>query len=474
MLLLPKRRIAPRRREEKCPLSKTPTKLGQAAAGFIPGGGEMGERSREFDWSSTAVGPMSSWPQSLKTVVRILLDSRYAMWLGWGPEFTFFYNDAYARMTLGAKHPGALGRPASQVWPEIWDEVGPRAESVVRTGVATWDEGLLLFLERRGFPEETYHTFSYSPVPDDSGGVGGMLCVVTEDTERTIGERRLRTLRELAARATDEAKSGDDACHAAARALASNPHDLPFLLLYLLDADGRSARLTGASGLSSKSPAAPPRVDLSAPPTNAAWPFRQVMETGRAETVAGLKQRFGSLPGNVWPEPPHSAVVLPLRKSRQESHAGFLVAGISPRLALDDSYLGFLDLVAAQIASAVASARSYEEERKRAEALAELDRAKTTFFSNVSHEFRTPLTLLMGPVEELLAESEFSLSESQREQLTLAHRNALRLQKLVNTILDFSRIEAGRVQASYEPVDLAALTRRSGRQFPVGVRTRGP
>src|SRR5215468_8485479 len=150
-------------------------------------GGEMTERTRAFDWSKTPVGPPDGWPQSLKTIVRVLLDSRYAMWLGWGPDLTFFYNDAYARMTLGPKHPWALGRTAREVWSEIWDDIGPRAESVIRTGQATWDEGLLLFLERRGFSEETYHTFSYSPVPDDRGGIGGMICVVNEDTERTIG-----------------------------------------------------------------------------------------------------------------------------------------------------------------------------------------------------------------------------------------------------------------------------------------------
>ncbi len=208
----------------------------------------MGERTRAFDWSKTPVGPVADWPQSLKIAVRIMLDSRYAMWLGWGPEFTFFYNDAYARMTLGPKHPWALGRSAREVWSEIWDDIGPRAESVVRTGQATWDEGLLLFLERRGFPEETYHTFSYSPIPDDQGGVGGMLCVVTEDTERTIGERRLRTLRELAARTTEEAKSAEEACQTAARTLAENRHDLPFVLIYLLDADAKTAASGGCHG----------------------------------------------------------------------------------------------------------------------------------------------------------------------------------------------------------------------------------
>src|SRR5262249_38272863 len=114
------------------------------------GSGEMSRLMRQHDWSATPLGPVAQWPQELKTVVRIMLDSRYAMWLGWGPEFTFLYNDAYARMSLGAKHPWALGRPAREVWAEIWDDIGPRCESVVRTGRAAWGERLLLFLGRRG------------------------------------------------------------------------------------------------------------------------------------------------------------------------------------------------------------------------------------------------------------------------------------------------------------------------------------
>ncbi len=165
------------------------------------GNGEMAACMQSFDWSKTAVGPVERWPQSLKTTVCIMLTSRYAMWMAWGPELTYFYNDAYTP-TLGIKHSWALGSPASRVWAEIWPDIGPRIESVLRSGEATWDEGLLLFLERSGYPEETYHTFSYSPLADDTGAVSGMLCVVTEETERLIGERRLKTLRDLGARTT--------------------------------------------------------------------------------------------------------------------------------------------------------------------------------------------------------------------------------------------------------------------------------
>ena len=175
------------------------------------GGGELGELVREFDWSTTPLGEIGKWPQSLKTVVGVMLTSRFAMWMGWGPELTFFYNDAYARMSLGKKHPWALGRPSSEVWAEIWDDIGPRIRRVLESGEATWDEALLLFLERSGYREETYHTFSYSPLSGDDGKVAGNLCVVTEETDRVIGERRLRTLRSLATELST-AITEDDVC----------------------------------------------------------------------------------------------------------------------------------------------------------------------------------------------------------------------------------------------------------------------
>jgi PAS domain S-box-containing protein len=433
---------------------------------LFAGESEMSRLMRSHDWSATPVGPVAGWPQSLKIAVRILLGSRYAMWLGWGRDLTFFYNDAYAHMTLGAKHPWALGRSAREVWAEIWKDIGPRAESVFSTGIATWDERLLLFLERQGFPEETYHTFSYSPVPDDKGTVGGMLCVVTEDTEQVIGERRLKTLRELAARTTEEAKSAKEACEIAARMLAGNPQDLPFALMYLLDPDSKAARLAGATGLPFNSPAAPKFIDLTLPHIEQnAWPIGRVIETGNAEVVTDFRTRLGNSPVGVYREPPHTAAVLPVKRSGQERLAGFLVAGISPRRPFDDAYRGFFDLLAGQVATAVANASAYEEERQRAEALAELDRAKTTFFSNVSHEFRTPLTLMLGPVEDALARHAEGQLSVNRETLSVVHRNGLRLQKLVNTLLDFSRIEAGRVQASFEPTDLARFTAELASNF---------
>ena len=152
----------------------------------------------DFDWGSTPLGPAVAWPDSLQAVVRILLTSRFPMWMAWGPELTFLYNDAYRLTTLGKKHPWALGRPAAAVWHEIWKDIGPRVHQVMESGEASWDEKLLLILERSGYPEETYHTFSYSPLSDSEGRIVGMLCVVMEDTVRVIGERQLASLSTLA------------------------------------------------------------------------------------------------------------------------------------------------------------------------------------------------------------------------------------------------------------------------------------
>jgi PAS domain S-box-containing protein len=418
-------------------------------------GGELGELVRQFDWSTTPLGEIAEWPQSLKTVVRVLLTSRFAMWMGWGPELTFFYNDAYGRMSLGKKHPWALGRPSSEVWAEIWDDIGPRIRKVLQSGEATWDEALLLFLERSGYREETYHTFSYSPLSGDDGKVAGHLCVVTEETDRIIGERRLKTLRSLATELSTTITE-DDVCASIAHSLAENQQDLPFTLTYLFTKDGDHAYLACTSGVAEGHPAAPNAIDLTA--TNHAWPIPELLNQKSSVTVDNLAEQFNSIPTGFWDIPPSRALLVPITSQGQDLPAGVLVAGLNPYRQMDVSYSGFINLIAGQIAASVASARAYDDERKRAEALAEIDRAKTTFFSNVSHEFRTPLTLMLGPLQDLLARSQTHLSPTAKEQLELANRNGARLLRLVNTLLDFSRIEAGRVQAVYQATDLATFT----------------
>jgi PAS domain S-box-containing protein len=426
----------------------------EPASEELVGGGELGELVRQFDWSTTPLGKSERWPQSLKTIVRVLLTSRFGMWMGWGPELTFFYNDAYRRMTLGEKHPWALGKPSNQVWSEIWGDIGPRIQKVLESGEATWDEGLLLFLERSGYREETYHTFSYSPLSGDDGKVSGHLCVVTEETDRIIGERRLITLRSLASELSTTT-TDDDVCAAIARSLSENKKDLPFTLTYLFSKDEDSAYLACTSGILAGHSAAPTTIQLDA---DQPWPIGKLLVQKSPLTIENLAERFDSIPTGYWDRPPFRAVLVPITSQGQDVLAGVLVVALNPYRQMDASYSGFIDLVAGQIAASIANARAYDEERKRAEALAEIDRAKTTFFSNVSHEFRTPLTLMLGPVQDLLARSQTHLTPTAKEQLELANRNGARLLRLVNTLLDFSRIEAGRVHAVYQATDLATFT----------------
>ncbi len=421
------------------------------SVGFLAGGGELGALMRAADWSRTSLGPVETWPQALRTSVRIMLTSRQPMFVWWGDELINLYNDAY-KSIVGGKHPWALGQPASQVWHEIWDQVGPRAKLAMTANEGTYDEALLLIMERHGYREETYYTFSYSPVPDDTGEAGGILCANTDDTQRIIGARQVALLRELAAHTAD-ARTIADACSLSAQSLETNLRDLPFALIYLLDSDHRRVVLAGCSGMGANHAAAPEGAHLDGP---SVWPFAEVLRTHAPALVTNLPA-VGSLPSGAWDCAPKQAVVLPIAPSGKTGRSGVLVAGLNPYRLFDDSYQGFLSLVAGQIAAAVANAHAYEEERRRAEALAELDRAKTTFFSNVSHEFRTPLTLMLGPLEELLSEDRESRQDD-RTLISVAYRNGLRLLKLVNSLLDFARIEAGRVQASYEPTDISAFT----------------
>src|SRR5215472_4256952 len=365
------------------------------------------------------------------------------------------YNGPY-RTILGIKHPAALGKSAREVWAEIWDQIGPRADAVILRGESTYDEALLLLVERHGYLEETYFTFSYSPLPDDQGHVGGLFCAVTEETQRVIGERRLRLLREIAA-AMAESRTPSQVCESASQCLSNAGRDLPFALIYLLDANGKTLIKTAETGFAAAHPAAPVSASFDEA-AEAVWPFRDVIESGHAVFIEDLSRRFTRIPKGEWNDEPGSAILLPIAQQGQPRASGVFIAGLSPHRKFDDEYRGFVSLLSAQIGGALANAVAYDTERRRAEALAELDLAKTQFFSNVSHEFRTPLTLMLGPLEEVLAEGRERLSPEQHEQVAVAHRNALRLLKLVNTLLDFSRIEAGRLQAVYEPTDLCTFT----------------
>jgi PAS domain S-box-containing protein len=433
---------------------------------FFARGGEMGALMQTVDWAETPLGPVESWPQSLRTSISICLFSRFPIILWWGAEKVMVYNDAYRPM-LGQKHPKSMGQRGRECWSEIWDIIGPMLEGVYYDGVATWSSDQMLPLFRNGYTEECYFTFSYSPIFDETGRIGGIFTAVTETTRRVLSERRLATLRDLSENA-NRGQSTEDACRMAAATLDDNPLDVPFAFIYLVEESSGTARLVAET---TGTDFAPPMVDLNSD-SPFCGPLREAFQSAQTVILDDFAG-FDNVPPGPWPETPHTALVLPITAPTQERPVGFLIAGVSARLALDDDYRGFHHLVSGHIGTAISNARAFEAERQRAEMLAEVDRAKTTFFTNISHEFRTPLTLMLGPLEDLLNNPAYDLDKTERDLVEVTHRNGLRLLKLVNTLLDFSRIQAGRTQAVYEPVDLAAYTAELASTFRSAIERAG-
>ncbi|KAB7730491.1 response regulator [Rudanella paleaurantiibacter] len=317
-------------------------------------------------------------------------------------------------------------------------------------GEGTYIKDQRMFLDRYGYLEETFMTFSFAPIRDESGQVGGIFHPITETTDKMLSARRTQVLRDVAA-LTGQAKTKEAIYENLALGETDFALDLPFLLVYELDEEGTYARLANAVGLSQQYPVPAHLLELNVAQTD--W----LSELSNTLVINDLLGKMAPLEAGPYPELPHTAVRLPIRLSTRAEPVGFLVAGVSPRRALDPDYLTFYAMLANTISTAFSNVYAYQEEQKRAEALAAIDRAKTAFFSNVSHEFRTPLTLMLGPLEELLQRADVQVSDV-KEPIETTHRNALRLLKLVNNLLDFSRTEAGRTRATYRPVDLVGLT----------------
>ena len=411
---------------------------------LFSGGGQLAAYMRSMDWSATPLGSAETWPHSLRTSVSICLNSSFAILVWWGPELVALYNDAYAPI-IASKHPWALGKAGKQIFPEIWDIVGPMLSRVLSHGEAVRADDLLLFLERNAYPEECYFTFSYSPILDENGTVGGVFTPVQETTERVIGERRLTSLTHVA-EARSHATGGVQAVLTQiSGALAANRADLPFFAIYLLEQDQTTARVAACS--QSKI------VPETMAPAGAPFAWERVLG---GELVVTPAASTPELARSAWGRPVEAFAIVPFGQSSSNSIRGFLLAALNPHKHLDESYRSFLSLLADHIGGAIADAEAAEQERRRVEAMAEIDRAKTVFFSNISHEFRTPLTLIIGPVHDLLANQ--TTPAEVRDALTLVQHNSVRLQKLVTSLLDFSRIEAGRTQTNLRPVRLGQLT----------------
>ena len=439
-------------------LTESPNQRTTTSLDFLSGGGEMGERIRNFDWSQTSLGDPKQWQNSLRTCVRIMLSSSQPIWIGWGNDLIKLYNDPYIDIVRG-KHPGALGQPASVVWKDIWKDIEPLLSRAMIKDQGTYVEAQLLIMERSGFPEETYYTFSYTPVLGDDGKPAGIICYNVSDSERIINERSLKTLQQMDTLA--QKKTEREVYEQASKALETNDKDFPFALIYKIEDDGSKATLVASTDNTEDHSEIRKEINLEKPGIHSTNIAQAVAENRIIESINN--GRWKNLPKGAWDVMPHGFVHVPIKAANKKFPFAILTIGLNPYRKFDTSYQNFVQLIADRISLGVNNVMANEEERKRIKALEELDKAKTIFFSNISHEFRTPLTLMLGNIEEALNEPE-SVPKN-LERMNATHRNAMRLLKLVNTLLDFSRIESGRQKAFYSLTDIVSYTNNLAANF---------
>jgi signal transduction histidine kinase/DNA-binding response OmpR family regulator len=406
--------------------------------------GEIAALAREIAWERTAFGPVRAWSPVLRTVLRLVIDSPQPINIYWGPQLLCLYSDADIP-TLGPRYRDAFTRPHRVAFPEARQNDAIFAR--VLAGETIHEPMMRIPFIRNGRLEDAWFDQSFTPIREADGSVAGIFQVWRERTDEVLTARRLALHNRLAA--TVSAPTRREAIERGIAALADAP-DLPFAVAYLIDPARKQANLVHAVGVAEGGALAPRSLLID----EANWPLREVVAERRPVLLDDLATRFHGQTVGEAATTPERAALYPLTDAADDEVVGVLVLGINPRTPLDEPYRVFLGLTADTIAARASESHARARERERLERLAELDRAKTAFFSDVSHEFRTPLTLLLGPLEEALADPQ----QGHRPDLDVAHRNALRLQRLVNSLLDFARIEAGRIDAVYEPTDLGSLT----------------
>jgi signal transduction histidine kinase/chemotaxis response regulator CheB len=423
-----------------------PSRERVAAVDSVFGGpGEMRAIYRQIDWAASPLGPVESWSPELKATVRLVLSSPIPMVSRWGPKQVLFYNDSHAP-ALGAHHPAAAGSTTLHCSSrDLYDRA-------LGTGEAFAEQNKRFELSFHGRPEEHYFTIAVLPVASDSG-VEGTLNLFVETTDDVLAKRRMQTLGKLAA--ASRSASLTEAYTALLASFDDNPYDLPFVVAYEVDAIRKQAMLKATVRVDAGTPMAPHVVDFAS--QRALWPLANVVDSRASLTVSDLSSRFAETVVGPWEQPITEALLLPLTTEFDGAPIGILVVGLNRRRQLDAAYREFLDVVASQISAAIVQARAFRMTRDRSEALVEANRVKTEFFSNVSHEFRTPLTLIIGPLERALSRTRDLPAEVSLD-LEVATRNAQRLLGLVSSLLDFAQAESHRLTPEFEPVDLAIET----------------
>ncbi|KAJ3793028.1 histidine kinase [Lentinula aff. detonsa] len=465
----------------------------------------VGKLILEFDWSSTPLGSIQQWPQSLKTVVSLMLANPSQSCLFWGPARTLIYNNAWARIVSGSKHPHLMGVPGRVAFHEIWDTFSVHCESVYQgKHVSRVDDPLFFDSQPTGeltstsirdddipLKLETYFTWSYLPIQAENGEVGGILNNCIETTDKVLSERRMLTVHTLAER-TALTRTTAEFWQAVSDSLTQNEHDFPFFLCYSATTTASSNAYPDAAetisnpscesrseysyfssstsavrhieldlvkscGVQPGHPAAPCKVELTtsnALESHRSWPFSKAC-FGRTPLRAKNLHPEG-FQARSWGDTPGDAILIPIHGA-DDMLVGLVLFGLNTRRPYDDHYTNFHQTLLRNLNLSYIAAQAFEREMQRTEELQALDRAKTMFFQNVSHELRTPLTLIKGPCEDALKE-EGKLDPTSRSRFKLIYRASGRLLRLVNSLMLFSSAEAKRLQAAYKPVRLGPVT----------------
>jgi signal transduction histidine kinase len=418
---------------------------------LFKGGGEMGARIRQLDWSHTLLGPVAAWPQSLRTAVGIMLGSRFPMMVHWGPQLVHFYNDGYAAILQG-KHPGALGQPAEPWWREMWPFLLTIFEPVLR-GEPTFFENSLVLPNRQGFVEETYFTFSHSPIYDEAGQVGGIFVTALETTTTVVQQRRLALLSHLTAQTALSDRPDETAQHLMA-ALATNTADIPFALLYTHQAPAAQAQLRAWFGLPAGEPTAPAVLPATpAAPALTGWPVAQVLRTRQPLLVDNLAERFSQWPPDERPDPPTRALLLPLPTSvASQDMQHVLIMGLSARRPLDEAYQSFCYLVADYAGRAMARATAAHGAQRLNQALREANTSLDSFVHIVAHDLKGPVNNLRSLLDVYHEEAP---GPTQVQVLGLLDQEVHRLSDTMQGVLQVLRTQHGAAILTTEVVAFA-------------------
>ncbi len=351
--------------------------------GFLARGGEMGRLIRDFDWQSNPLGDPFTWPSSIQTSVGLCLDSLFPMLIWIGPEFRMIYNDAYLPALGSTKHPNALGQPGAVIWSEIWDTIGPRLNKIMDTGESVWEDNQLLLLARHGYLEETYWTYSYSPIRDESGEIVGIFSAIKETTTEVINDRHLRTLRDMGKQIVD-VKNIDEVYAKCRQVIGSNTYDFPFTLFYRLRPDNSGADLFDCTGVDTLLANIPKSLDYAEGHLGSRN-FLKCVETKKPVQVHDVQSRLGQLPSGFWNASPEEAILLPITLPGADKPKVIIIAGINPFKKLTTEYASFYELVADQISTEIVKIKSYEEGRLQAMKIAEIHQVNERNFRLMSN-----------------------------------------------------------------------------------------